>query len=185
MQQANFIIFIQNDRYRFVRFFKIAFLLVNASAFAYIGITTGRYSSLVWSFFTVISVINNLSAKKIAEQFPRLQFLLLGSYWPVAGWLLLGYYWVSIPVCIVTILNSFIKKIFRFSFFADAVRIDSFPARTMQWAHLQNLVLKDGLLTIDFKNNHIIQSEILLLRPETKSEADFNEFCQSQLIAAR
>lgn len=185
MQQTNFIIFIQNDRYRFMHFFKIAFLLVNAISFAYIGISTGRYSSFVWSFFTALSIISHLSAKKIAEQFPRLQFLLLGTYWPAAGWLLLGFYWVSIPVCIVTILSSFIKKIFRFSFFADVIRIDSFPARTIQWVQLQNLVLKDGLLTIDFKNNHIIQSEILLFRPDTKSEADFNEFCQSQLNADR
>ena len=56
----------------------------------------------------------------------------------------------------------------------------SFPKKRFQWAELNNMLLKDGLLTIDFKNNKIIQQ----LADEEKNipdEKEFNEFCRQQL----
>ena len=183
MQQANFIIYIQNNRYRFVHFFKIAFLFVNALAFAYISLSTEKYSVLIWCLLSGLGIYHLLYINKKKEQIRSFQYFVFGSYWPVLGWLFLGLYWVAIPVCFVTYLSSNIKKIFRFSFSVEEIRIDSFPVRIIQWSKIQNLILKDGLLTIDLKNNHLIQSEILLIQPDTKSAADFNEFCQSQLKA--
>lgn len=48
------------------------------------------------------------------------------------------------------------------------------------WVEIQNVVLKDGLLTIDFKNNHIFQSPVTTkdVQPDEKS---FNQFCRQQL----
>lgn len=48
------------------------------------------------------------------------------------------------------------------------------------WEQVDNLILKDHLLTIDLKNNHVIQNEI---SPESYavSEEEFNSFCESHL----
>lgn len=54
----------------------------------------------------------------------------------------------------------------------------SFPAREIEWKELQNIVIKDGVLTIDFKNNKLLQAEIEDLPNENK----FNEFCKTQLV---
>jgi hypothetical protein len=52
--------------------------------------------------------------------------------------------------------------------------------KTYNWTAVENVVLKDNLLSIDFINNHLIQAEIA-----TESygidEAAFNQFCQNQL----
>jgi hypothetical protein len=43
--------------------------------------------------------------------------------------------------------------------------------------------MKDGVLTIDFKNNKIIQQSIDEARSSV-NEKEFNEFCQKQLQAS-
>ena len=45
---------------------------------------------------------------------------------------------------------------------------------------INNIVLKDGLLTIDLKNNKLIQKEV---NDEVlpSDEHDFNEFCRQRL----
>jgi len=48
------------------------------------------------------------------------------------------------------------------------------------WSAIENIVLKDHLLSIDFKNNHLLQLEIT---PESYAidEDSFNQFCRQQL----
>lgn len=62
----------------------------------------------------------------------------------------------------------------------EKIRYPAFPARSIQWNNLNNVLLKDGLLTIDHKNDKIIQQ--LIDEEKTKiNEIEFNEFCRSQL----
>lgn len=50
----------------------------------------------------------------------------------------------------------------------------------ISWVQLQNVVLKDNLLTIDFKTNKILQVEIKEDNPAV-DELEFNQFCNQQL----
>ena len=52
--------------------------------------------------------------------------------------------------------------------------------REVNWDEVNNVILKDGLLTIDFKNNKLFQ-HIILNSDEDISEKEFNEFCNQQL----
>ena len=56
----------------------------------------------------------------------------------------------------------------------------SFPKRKIQWNELNNIILKDGLFTIDFKNDNLIQ-QMIEDRAGSINEKEFNEFCQQQL----
>ena len=53
--------------------------------------------------------------------------------------------------------------------------------RTIEWKELNNVILKDGILTIDLKNNKVFQNEIM----SPTSEMDFNEFCDAQQQALK
>ena len=53
----------------------------------------------------------------------------------------------------------------------------SFPSRHIEWKELQNVIIKDGILTIDFKNDKLLQAEI----EGPLNENKFNEFCREQL----
>lgn len=48
------------------------------------------------------------------------------------------------------------------------------------WAAMDNIILKDKLLTVDFKTNKIIQIEIVEGN-KLIDESEFNQFCQQQL----
>ena len=52
--------------------------------------------------------------------------------------------------------------------------------KDVAWEEVNNVILKDGLLTIDFKNNKLFQ-HIILNSDEDISEKEFNEFCKEQL----
>lgn len=65
----------------------------------------------------------------------------------------------------------------------EEINYPSLPQRRITWNELNNVILKDGLLTIDFKNNRFIQQFI----DESKTsviEKEFNDFCSRQLKAA-
>lgn len=55
--------------------------------------------------------------------------------------------------------------------------------QTIQWNSLQWVVLKDGVLTLDFKNNRVLQLDILPGESPIQ-EADFNSWAQLQVTAA-
>jgi len=55
----------------------------------------------------------------------------------------------------------------------------SLPTKEINWQELQNIILKDGILTIDFRNDKLIQQEIE--EDEFLNEKEFNEFCKQQL----
>lgn len=59
----------------------------------------------------------------------------------------------------------------------------SFPPKNFQWNDLSNVILKDGILTIDHKNNRVIQQ---MITEETEvNEKDFNEFCRNKLVVPK
>jgi len=62
----------------------------------------------------------------------------------------------------------------------DKINYTSFPVRAIQWNELNNVILKDGILTIDFRNNKIVQAEIDDVS-NTINEKEFNDFCSQQL----
>lgn len=58
--------------------------------------------------------------------------------------------------------------------------INTFPKKHIPWQAIQNLIIKDDYITLDFKNNTLIQKQI----NEPVSESitiEFNHFCKEQI----
>jgi len=53
--------------------------------------------------------------------------------------------------------------------------------RIVQWGELTNVIRRDDLLTLDFKNNRLMQVQII--NADDVPENEFNQFCQQQLSA--
>ncbi len=68
---------------------------------------------------------------------------------------------------------------FVFSFSAEEIQQKNFPSKVYPWSSFSNVILKDDVLTLDLKNNKIIQGEIE--NDTNVSEGDFNNFAQAQL----
>jgi hypothetical protein len=94
------------------------------------------------------------------------------------GWARSPYWWISIILIVLLFLDIPAHRKLKLIVSENKIDYPSFPRRVIEWNELTNLVLKDGLITIDFKNNKIIQQTIL---NSDISEQEFNNFCRKQL----
>ncbi|TBR20393.1 MAG: hypothetical protein EPO57_00415 [Chitinophagaceae bacterium] len=97
-------------------------------------------------------------------------------------WLTYGIYWLASINLLFIFLVFWATKELKIIIAKTEITYPSFPVKIISWIEVDNVILKDGLLTIDLKNNKILQSEIL----ETKNgfsinENDFNQFCKEQI----
>lgn len=98
-------------------------------------------------------------------------------------WLIKGPWWVALLTLLLAFFYLLAQRELNIIVSNSHIIYPSFPKRSIQWSELNNLILKDGLLTIDFKNDAIIQHY-----PEQKmslpGEKEFNEFCRERLVAS-
>jgi hypothetical protein len=100
----------------------------------------------------------------------------------ILGWLNTSYWWVSGVNLIFLLLDTIARRELVAKFFPDKIIYPSWPVKTIKWEELNNLVLKDGLLTIDFKNNKLLQQEIINDENDYGiNEKEFNAFCREMI----
>lgn len=176
---------IPNERYKYVKPFQIAILLVNTVTIAVVAFYQDESLNYTWPILLLLSVLIILKEKKLSRYsfFRKTNFIETGFLWAITGWVFLSHIWIAVAVAAVALLKGLVTKTFEFNFAETEIHLQFFPEKIISWQQLQNVVLKDGLLTIDFKNNKIIQSEILPAESNFINEAEFNEFCHSQLAA--
>ncbi len=97
------------------------------------------------------------------------------------GWYaLLHNYMIMALYAICSILERQVKFKQELGFDEEGVTFNSFPKKNYQWHEVTTVILKDGILTVDLRNNKVFQKEI-----ETDVapmiETEFNDFCQQFL----
>jgi len=110
----------------------------------------------------------------------RYRYLLFGA---AVVWLALIYMpWVAGFYFVLAFLEPQAKKPLEIGFGNDHIVINSLIKRRFTWADLTNVVLKDGLLTLDFANNRLIQREVADEEDEDDAdEEEFNAWCRERL----
>jgi hypothetical protein len=98
------------------------------------------------------------------------------------SWFFTSYWWLGIVNLAFFILDVAASKKLRIEFSEHKIRFPSFFQRTILWSELTNAILKDGILTLDFKNNKIIQQHIEKASASI-NEKEFNDFCIRQLTS--
>lgn len=81
---------------------------------------------------------------------------------------------------IAAILEKQVKMKPTVGFTKERITFNILPKKTIMWQDVSNVVLKDGLLTIDQKNNKLYQKEIEDIFT-AEVESAFNEFCKQQI----
>ena len=105
-------------------------------------------------------------------------------------WLsLAGIFWLGMPnlhwVALLFFLMAFLEyqagRPLQVGFSREEVVVNSFPKKTFGWSDFNQVLLKDGLLTLDFKNNRIFQQQTTEDDEPDADEAEFNSWCRAQL----
>jgi hypothetical protein len=97
----------------------------------------------------------------------------------VIAWIIMQFYWIAALNFFLFIFQDITRRRLLVLFFDDRIIYPSFPKRTIQWQELNQVILKDGLLTIDLKNDKVFQNEII----SDVNETELNEFCTSHILA--
>ncbi len=91
--------------------------------------------------------------------------------------------WLFGVFIILALLERQVKFPLEIGFSETQVVFNTLLRRKYNWSQLSNVKLKDGLLTIDFLDNRLLQREVDDEDEEDEvSEEEFNEFCRIQLM---
>ena len=142
-------------------------------------ITYHYHPGLIYFILAVVLIL--LTAARVSKFNLRKNKTNIASIYVfiVLPWLSWGLYWAAALNVVFCILYIYSVRKFEVIVTGDEIIYPSFPKKKIRWNELQNIILKDGILTIDFKNNKIIQNET---EEDTGvDEKKFNEFCRGQL----
>ena len=128
------------------------------------------FGILGWVFYSYIQQKRGMA--------PNYRFALLLAAW---GWFMHPTaMWMSALFVLAAILEKPIKVSPEYAFDNNEIVFNSFPQKHYLWNEVSNVVLNAGMLTIDFKNNKLIQGEVND-EVTTQVEKEFNTYCKLQL----
>jgi hypothetical protein len=92
--------------------------------------------------------------------------------------------WLSVLFVLLTVLEYQAKYPLEIGFSPDRIVINSLFRKEFNWSAFSNIMLKDGLLTLDFKDNRLLQKEVDEEEEGDAEEDEFNDYCRDRLKEA-
>ena len=89
--------------------------------------------------------------------------------------------WLSFVFILLAFLEYQAKYAVEIGFSDTEIVMNSLFKKRYNWGDFNNIVLKDGLLTMDFKNNKLLQKEVQDDEDDDADEDEFNDYCNKQL----
>lgn len=89
--------------------------------------------------------------------------------------------WLAIMYFILLFVEMQFKRNKEKGFDKDGITDNGLMRTFVPWQVIKNVLIKDGILTIDYKNNKLFQMEIEG-DIEDNSVQEFNTFCEAQLL---
>jgi hypothetical protein len=171
---------LRNDTSKYVNI--TGFLLVTGSAFLFIMEMLDRNRIVIPYLLGVIFIAglllwNAYVYYKLEQQVYYSKALLIAGL----VWTKMPYFeWLVVIFVLLAILEYQAKLSPEIGFSPDHVVFNRLLKKKYQWQDIDNVILKDGLLTIDLKNNKLFQKEIDSGENEA-SEQEFNAWTGKQL----
>ncbi len=174
--QNSFQFTLTNNRIRQIHLLANILLAANGGIFFFFAI---QLAATQWAFIigaiAIIAALASFLYKKITELVNTVGMAIV-----CIGWLKLNYCWIAIVLLVLIFLSKQAIQKRTIVFEKDRVSVSPPFAQNYTWHDFQNVVLKDGLLTLDFNNNKLLQVHILS-EISAPQEAEFNDFCQTNL----
>ncbi len=179
----DYLVTLKNERRKYID--KISQGLLGLSAIFFLTQLSSplKYTYLLWvSFIVIIAglVMNWFSAikKRKPVNYSRLLFV-AGITWFAMPFLP----WAGIPLILLGLLEKQAKFPMEIGFTEDRIVFNTLIEKKYSWLDFNNIILKDNILTLDFKNNKLFQKETIDEDGDVE-EDEFNEYCRRQLERA-
>jgi len=179
---------LKNEKVKIYGIIRIILAVLNLLGLIYLSITTPKdFKNLVWLLFGILAsalyiiivVIEKLSKKPGNEMWHRAVLLISAIAWfnTKSSW------WISLLLVIFIGLDILAHRKLIIVFANSFVRLPVYMGQKIDWNRLSNVVLKDGMLTVDFKNNRLFQYPVVDSDWDINEE-EFNRFCYQNISKA-
>jgi hypothetical protein len=174
----HYLVTLRNDSRKYIDL--LSLLLCSASALIFLReqlITSqNTIAYLVGFAFIAILIARNLYLQRIKKQESVAYNRAL--FFAAIVWTLMPYFqWLVFVFGFLGLFEFHAKFPLEIGFTDKQIVFNSLLKRRYTWNDFNNVILKDNLLTLDFKNNKVFQKETI----DDEGEADedeFNEFCR-------
>ena len=133
---------------------------------------------ILLAFYAAVCLVYLLvrKRKKSFETFSLIMALLYADFWLKHVGVLALFIFVAVFLFVQAVQK---KKTYLLFSERGAELTRVFKTVLFPWSLLENAILKDGLLTVNFKSNKLMQAEIVE-GPDAVDEKEFNSFCSEQ-----
>lgn len=164
----------KEEKYRSVISF---FVILHVLFFTYLltGSTSWKTGTGGLVIIALYSALRLLKSKTSRQKFSygsgifTLFFMLFSAF---QSW------WLAVAEGILSILSGVLLQKRSIYFNSYLIELRARPYKRYKWKELTNVILKDNILTLDFKTNKLLQAEI---ESKNISEEAFNTFAAEQL----
>lgn len=166
-----------NDRVGTYRAIALFILVINSIAFSFLYFTSPgiRYFSLAGA---IISLTGFLLAFFLSERFvvSLIVFIVLGFIW-----FLVQNYFLALLLGVFAFTGIYANRKPWVIFTGEGIIYPSFPEKNIYWADVSNVILKDDIITIDLKDNTLIQKVVAREQSMKIEQVEFNNFCDKKI----
>lgn len=137
---------------------------------------------LVGAIAVMVVVAWNLyvSLKKKKKVYYSRALLLAALVWMKMPWL----QWISLVLIVLALLEYQAKYSVEIGFSTEEIVMNTFLKKRFAWGQFNGILLKDGILTMDFKSNRVWQLEVEDDEEDDADEDEFNQWCRGRLAQA-
>lgn len=138
-----------------------------------------------WNYFLgvglgVLLFLASFFVKTILDRYKMNRLLFLGIA-ALLTYITSGSIAIAVVLFLHAVFFELLSKKVRIDVDTDAISLHYvFYKKVYKWIEFNNVILKDSILTLDFKSNKLIQSEIEEVNFQIDEKA-FNRFCNEQL----
>lgn len=142
-------------------------------------------AAILYVVLTSIILLWSSYCLAIAPRLRRIPYFRLALATAAIGWFVvpLSNIWMGLLYAAAALIERQVKFPAEIGVDDHGIVFNSLPEKSFQWNELENMLLKDNIITIDFKNNKIYQKETEA-DVSALLEKEFNAFCSRKLSEA-
>ena len=154
--------------------------LLSSISFLYHAVRSSSWFLYTAAAVLLIGLAINFIARRVGRTRIRYRYLLMVA---ALGWIASPFLpWLFVLFVTLAFLEYQTKRPLEIGFDKDRVVINTLIRRRYDWSAFSNIILRDGLLTLDFKDNRLFQKEVADDDDEDDADEDeFNDYCRARL----
>ncbi len=191
MSQYNYVITIKEPDYKKIDAVTFLMLLLAVVFFVYVAVQQWaskvyRNAAIMYMALTAFIMLWSVYSFFSLRKKNKVAFYRLALFAAAIGWFAqpVSNYWMAGLFLLAFLLERQVKFPQEIGVDDGGITFNTLPRKEYEWKDINNLLLKEGILTVDCKNNKLFQHEIESeISPAL--EREFNQYCGTKLAAAQ